>query len=1228
VSRRWRGWLIAGGGLLAMLAALTVAIGALVGTERGSRWLLAHVPGVEVQGYEGQLANHWQASQLTWASADGLRVTLEGPRFGWSPACLLRLRLCLSQLQAERVSIAPATPQAPPADTGPLRLPDIDLPLSLELEQVDIGEVVYAGEPVITGLHLAAAWNADGVQIGSLTLARGDLRLAMEGSVHPAGQWPMDARIHLVLPPIDNRPWDIAATLKGELAGSLVLAGRSSGYLDAKLEGALQALTENLPATLRITADRFMPQQTLPRTLDLEALELRADGNLKQGYAIDGDAHFPAEQGPIALHLRALVNAQGAQVSDLSLTADASHRVSMVGSAGWSSDLTGEANLDWQDFPWARLYPQAAPPPVSATALKGLVRYGNGHFMGNLAGDFQGPAGPFGVTTPFSGDSQQVVLPQLQVTAGQGQLAGQLELGFVDGVSWATDLQLANLDPAYWVAAMPGKLGGTLASKGRWRNGGLELSARLGINGQLRGQPAKLQGQVEGSGRKWQLAGLDFGLGANHLTGAGASDGRLDGKLALDAPRLDQLWPGLAGALKGTVSLAGTPASPQGQVQLDGRRVAWENNRMATLALRAQLDARQRGTLSLDSTGLAAGDTALGTLALTANGDASRHALAARLDGPALALAMAADGSWREGAWKGRLAKGSVQSHGQAWALQSPAALQRRADGTLEMGAHCWRSGGASLCADDQRLAPDPRIRLRLRDFPMASLKPWLAPTLDWQATASADVQLDLGGSGPKGKIAFDASGGTLQIQQGGQPLRFPYGTLRLTSTVAPGDVNTQLTFDGHQLGQLNLQARLDPFGPAKALNGQFRFDGLDLSALGPLIEAADRVAGRLQGNGTLGGTLLEPRVDGAFSLVDGAVSGPGLPLSVEALTLQARMNGDHLTLDGKWRSGAQGQGTLDGELDWGSGLRLALAARASRLPITVAPYAEVEAGADLRLALVDEKLALSGKVSVPKGAITVRQLPPSTVKVSNDAIVVGRQAPARPQTGIAMDVDVEVGQDKLTFSGFGLQSDIAGRLHIGDNLDTRGSLELRNGRYRAYGQRLTLRRARLFFTGPVDQPYLDVEAVRQTDDVTAGIRLSGSVQQPTTEVFAEPAMSQEQALSWLILGRPLSTDGEDNNLLAQAALGLGLMGGASTAGQLANSLGIQDFQLDTEGSGDTTSVVASGNLTDRLTLRYGVGVFEPASTVALRYALTRQLYLEVASGVASSLDLFYKKDF
>ena len=122
--------------------------------------------------------------------------------------------------------------------------------------------------------------------------------------------------------------------------------------------------------------------------------------------------------------------------------------------------------------------------------------------------------------------------------------------------------------------------------------------------------------------------------------------------------------------------------------------------------------------------------------------------------------------------------------------------------------------------------------------------------------------------------------------------------------------------------------------------------------------------------------------------------------------------------------------------------------------------------------------------------------------------------------------------------------------------------------------------------------------------------------------------MSQEQALSYLILGRPLTGTGEDENMLAQAALGLGLLGSSGITTSLANHLGIKEFELETQGSGDATSVVASGKINDRLSVRYGVGVFEPASTIALRYKLSRRVFVEVASGIASSLDIFYKRDF
>lgn len=468
-----------------------------------------------------------------------------------------------------------------------------------------------------------------------------------------------------------------------------------------------------------------------------------------------------------------------------------------------------------------------------------------------------------------------------------------------------------------------------------------------------------------------------------------------------------------------------------------------------------------------------------------------------------------------------------------------------------------------------------------------------------------------------------------MSIREKDQWLEFPYESLKLSSTLNPKRIDSRLDFRGGKLGTLSVIAQIDPLTKNKPLTGEFNLSGVDISIARPFVPMVEKLTGRLNGSGRLSGGLLAPQVNGNVTLSEGEVFGPELPVSLHDLKIQALIAGESVRLDGGWSSGDAGRGTLNGQISWGEALAVDLNLKGARLPLTVEPYAALEVAPDLKIAMKGDKLAISGKVLIPKGAITIRELPPSTVKLSGDAVIVGHQTEqGAPPLVMAMDIDVEVGQDTLSFTGFGLTANLAGHVHIGDNLDARGGLTLNDGRYRAYGQRLTIRRARLLFAGPIDQPYLDIEAIRQTDDVIAGIRLTGNAEQPTSVVFSEPAMSQEQALSYLIMGRPLSTTGEDSNMMAQAALALGLAGSSSATDTLAKDLGIKDFELDTSGSGNTTSVVASGKITDKLSLRYGVGVFEPANTIALRYMLSKKLYLEAASGIASSLDLFYKRDF
>ncbi|MFJ3483125.1 translocation/assembly module TamB domain-containing protein [Pseudomonas sp. NPDC090202] len=1213
--------------LLTLIILLVLALGWLLGTQTGSRWALGWVPGLEVESFSGRLAGQWQADRLRWQQGEN-QVEVDAPLFDWSPGCLTRMTLCINTLQTGDVRLH-FPPSGEPASSGPITLPNLKLPLAIELGRIQVGSIHLDGSEQVSDLQLAAHWTADGLKIDSVHVRRDDIVLDLNGLLNPSGNWPLTAQGQVKLPDVSGQPLSLSLNINGDLLKTLKLDAQTRGYIEAKLVGQLQPLADNLPAEIAISSEAFKASADLPDTLQLNQLTLNAKGDLAQGYTILGNASLPAEQGPVALALQGRVDAKGADIAALDLTASAEQRLKLSGKLDWQTGLKADAKIDWLDFPWHRLYPLIDEPQVSIHTFSGEVSYTDGKYLGNFAGAFKGPAGPFSLTSPFSGDLQQIFLPQVELVAGQGKASGHVNVQFADGVAWDTALDLSALDPSFWVAELPGSLAGPLRSKGAFKNEQLSLSADLDLKGRLRGQPAVLQAKADGNGKQWNVSGLDIRLGDNRIQGSGSLQQKLVGQLDLNLSRLGQLWPGLQGQAKGRLDLAGTLQAPQGQLALQGSQLAYQTHRLQSLNLNAKLDSAQRATVDLKAASIQTGDTALGTLTVDGQGDIKRQQVKLDLQGPLLKLALALDGNLDKGNWRGRLASGDIQTGGQDWKLQQPAKLERLADGKINFGAHCWLSGAASLCGEDQRLMPDPRLRYHLKQFPLDSLAQWLPRDFAWKGLLNADVSLDLPAAGPKGQIMIDASGGTLRIRDRRRWLDFPYETLKLTSTLTPKKVDSVVDFRGGRLGDLLARLSIDPLAKNKTISGDFNLSGLDVSVARPFVPMVEKLNGKLNGSGRISGTLLAPQVNGNVVLSDGEVSGPELPVSLEKLNVQALIAGENVQLKGNWSSGANGQGSIGGHIAWAQALDVDVRLQGSQLPITVEPYAKLEAAPDLHITLQGERLAVSGKVLIPKGEIIVRQLPPSTVKVSDDTVIVGAQTKeGKPPMAIAMDVNVEVGQEKLSFSGFGLTANLAGHVHIGDNLDTRGELNLNDGRYRAYGQRLTIRKARLMFAGPVDQPYLDIEAIRQTDDVIAGIRLTGSAEQPTTTVFSEPAMSQEQALSYLVLGRPLSTNGEDNNMMAQAALALGLAGSSSTAGKLASGLGIKDFDLDTSGSGDKTAVVASGKITDKLSLRYGVGVFEPANTIALRYLLSKKVYLEAASGVASSLDIFYKRDF
>ena len=75
------------------------------------------------------------------------------------------------------------------------------------------------------------------------------------------------------------------------------------------------------------------------------------------------------------------------------------------------------------------------------------------------------------------------------------------------------------------------------------------------------------------------------------------------------------------------------------------------------------------------------------------------------------------------------------------------------------------------------------------------------------------------------------------------------------------------------------------------------------------------------------------------------------------------------------------------------------------------------------------------------------------------------------------------------------------------------------NGTYYAFGQKLVIDRGRLIFDGPLDNPGLDIVALRKNLAVEAGVAVSGTVKVPIIQLTSNPPVPDNEKLSWLVLG-------------------------------------------------------------------------------------------------------------
>jgi translocation and assembly module TamB len=227
----------------------------------------------------------------------------------------------------------------------------------------------------------------------------------------------------------------------------------------------------------------------------------------------------------------------------------------------------------------------------------------------------------------------------------------------------------------------------------------------------------------------------------------------------------------------------------------------------------------------------------------------------------------------------------------------------------------------------------------------------------------------------------------------------------------------------------------------------------------------------------------------------------------------------------------------------------------------------------------------------------------------------------------------LDLGND-FQVQGQGLSTRLNGQVELISNASTQGlprlsgQVRTEGGRYKAYGQQLKIDTGVLRFTGPYDNPSLNIIALRPNLPQSVGVQITGTALLPRIRLYADPDLPDADKLAWLVLGRSAANGGAESVVLQQAAMSLLSGNGKTLSGDLADSLGLDEISLATGSRSDATATGAAVTLGKRLSkdfyLAYETSLSGAFGSLYIFYDLSRRVTLRAQAGEQSALDLIF----
>ena len=858
---------------------------------------------------------------------------------------------------------------------------------------------------------------------------------------------------------------------------------------------------------------------------------------------------------------------------------------------------------------------------------------------------------PAVITLDAKGNEQQLNLDKLRVSALQGNTDLKAVLDWSKAISWRGELKLDGINTAKQFPDWPAKLDGLVKTSGSLYGGSWQVDvSELKLAGNVKNNKVSVAGKLNGNSyMQWKTPGVRIELGRNSadIKGElGEKDLALDANI--DAPNLDNALPGLGGTAKGIIKVRGDVKAPQLLADVTANNLRWQELSVARVLLKGEVKSTDQisGSLDLRVEQVAQPGVDINLVTLAAKGSEKQHQLQVRIQGEPVSGQLDLSGSFSRAAerWRGSINNTRFDTPVGPWSLNRALALDyRNKEQKINIGAHCWTNPNAELCV------PQPidagakgRAVVNLNRFDLAMLKPFMPEDTQAVGTFSgrADVSWDSESKGlPQGSVTLQGNGVKVTQVVNDSPLLVAFDTLNLNAELKNNRAQLGWLIRVAQNGQFDGQVQItDPQG-RRNLGGNVNMRNFDLAIANPIFARGEKAAGKLNANLRLAGNVERPQLFGQLQLNGMDIDGNFMPFDMQPSQLAMNFNGMNSTLAGTVRT-RQGNIALSGDADWTQldNWRARVAAKGNKVRITVPPMVRLDVSPDVEFVATPSLFTLDGRVDIPWARIVVQEVPESAVGVSSDEVMLDKDLkPIKPQTAgipINSNLVIHVG-DNVRLNAFGLKARLNGDLKMVQDkqgLGLNGQINIPEGSFRAYGQDLIVRKGILLFSGPPDQPLLNIEAIRNPEstenDVIAGVRVTGTADEPKAEIFSDPAMSQQEALSYLLRGQGLDTSGDDGNAMTSMLVGLGVAQSGQVVGKIGETFGVSNLALDTAGVGDSSQVVVSGYVLPGLQVKYGVGIFDSLATLTLRYRLMPKLYLEAVSGIDQALDLLYQFEF